>query len=204
MASINVTRAKALILTALIPALLAAGGCKSATTIAGPASEDSSIGTATADLPAVPVDSAPDAAPVSGTCPTKNTTAFAKTKFVLHSGAAFGAFHQWIWTPYRAGTFKKGSPGRVTAFLKGGASALFVKREIRLAVGDVKANPALCKVLAQPLARVGDQVQAAFAQLRGGDISGVTDVQKSISAIESQAKGAITEPSSTDPTSVPN
>ncbi len=41
----------------------------------------------------------------------------------------------------QAGTFQKGADGRVTAFVKGGVAALFIKREIRLASEDVMANP---------------------------------------------------------------
>ena len=32
---------------------------------------------------------------------------FAKTKFVLHVGLAFGAFHRYIWKPFRAGVFSR-------------------------------------------------------------------------------------------------
>ncbi|MFE3054653.1 hypothetical protein [Nocardia sp. NPDC059239] len=47
----------------------------------------------------------------------------------------------------------------------------------------------------------------AYAELGGGDTSGVTDLENSIDSIEAQAKGAgeaITEPANTDPNSVPN
>ncbi|MFE3795603.1 hypothetical protein [Nocardia tengchongensis] len=211
MTSITGTKAKALALTMMIPAILIASGCKSTTTHTGPgwsiSANDPSIGTSTTDLQPDVVDSPADAAPVDDMCPTSNTVAFAKTKFVLHTGAGFGAFHQWIWKPYKVGTFKKGSNGRVMAFVKAGAAALFVKREIRLATQDVKASPALCKLLAKPLAHIGDKVQAAYTKLRGGDTSGVTDLENSIDSIEAQAKGAgtaITEPANTDPNSVPN
>lgn len=203
---------KAVAMTLAIPAVLVTGGCKAASTATGTgssysATEDTSIGTNTTDLQPDPADSQADAAPVDDTCPTKNTIAFAKTKFVAHTGMGFGAFHQWIYKPYKAGTFKKGSKGRVMAFVKAGTAALFVKREIRLAAQDVKANPTLCKTLAKPLAQVGDMVQGAYAKLRGGDTSGVNALENSISSIESQAAKAgdpITEPSNVDPSSVPN
>jgi hypothetical protein len=37
-------------------------------------------------------------------------------------------------------------------------AALLVKREIRLASEDVKANPTLCKAIAAPLGKIGDTV----------------------------------------------
>jgi predicted small lipoprotein YifL len=130
-----------------------------------------------------------DQAPIDQSCPTSNTTPFAKTKFVAHSGLAFGVFHRYLYKPYQAGTFKSGASGRITAFVKGGLAALFIKREIRLATEDVKANPTLCKVVAAPLAKVGDTVKSAFDRLKGGDASGITDLSSTITSIEGTSKG---------------
>ena len=58
---------------------------------------------------------------------------FAKTKFLLHSGIAVGAFQRYIFKPYRAGAFKKGAPGRRKALLKAGATAVLVGHELKLA-----------------------------------------------------------------------
>ncbi|KQS00815.1 hypothetical protein ASG12_00460 [Williamsia sp. Leaf354] len=163
------------VLVLLLAPVLIVSGCKS--------SSDSASSSA-----------APTSAAVSGSadagstdCPTSNTTSFAKTKFVLHSGLAFGAFHRYLYKPYKAGTFKKGADGRITATVKGGVAALFIKREVRLASEDVKANPTLCKAIAAPLAKVGDTVEAAFDKLKGGDASGVDAVNSSISSISSSS-----------------
>lgn len=137
---------------------------------------------------------ASSAAPVSqsasgsGQCPTSNTTSFAKTKFVAHSGLAFGAFHRYLYKPYKAGTFQKGADGRVSAFVKGGVAALFIKREIRLASENVKANPTLCKAIAAPLAKIGDTVQGAFDKAKSGDTSGLEDVNTAIGSVTGKAK----------------
>jgi hypothetical protein len=117
------------------------------------------------------------------TCPSSNTKAFAKTKFVLHAGLAFGTFHRYIYKPYRAGTFKSGAHGRITAFIKAGATALFIKREVRLATEDVKANPTLCKVIAAPLSNLADNISGAVSRLKGGDASGVESANTQISDI---------------------
>ena len=104
---------------------------------------------------------------------------------------AFGGFHRYLYKRYQAGTFKSGASGRIPAFVKAGLAALLIKREIRLTAGDVKANPTLCKVLVAPLAKVGDTVKSAFDQLKGGDPSGITDLNSTISSIEgtSQSNG---------------
>jgi hypothetical protein len=186
----------------LVLPLLVIAGC-------GPASSTSSAppaGPATSSATADPSSSASDAAPVDGGCPATATTSFAKTKFVLHAGLAFGAFHRYLWKPYRAGTFGKGASGRVTAFLKGGLAALFVKREVRLASEDVKADPTLCRAIAAPLASIGNDVQGAVDRLKGGDGSGLDRVDSSIASAESaSSKGGapIVENDDPDLTSTP-
>ena len=126
----------------------------------------------------------------SAGCPTSNTTTFAKTKFVLHSGLAFGAFHRYIYKPIKAGTFSSGAHGRISAFIKAGLAALFIKREVRLAYGDAKANPTLCKTIAAPLQAVGDKISGAVSSLRGGDTTGVTGIQQSVQQAEANSSAA--------------
>lgn len=112
---------------------------------------------------------------------------FAKTKFVLHLGLAFGAFHRYIYKPYQAGTFRSGAHGRLTAFIKAALAALFIKREIRLAGVAAQNSPALCKIVLSPLRTVSETVQAAVTKLKGGDASGIGPVQNAISQVESGA-----------------
>ena len=44
------------------------------------------------------------------TTSAQSTTHFAKTKFVLHAGLAFGAIHRYIYKPLRAGALHSGAP----------------------------------------------------------------------------------------------
>jgi hypothetical protein len=60
----------------------------------------------------------------------------AKTKFVLHAGLAFGAFHRYILKPYQAGALRKGAPDRTKALVKAGAAALFAYHELKVARTD--------------------------------------------------------------------
>jgi len=123
-------------------------------------------------------------------CPTSNTTTFAKSKFVLHTGLAFGTFHRYIYKPFKAGQFSSGASGRVATFAKGGATALFAKREIRLASQDVKANPTLCRVLAAPLSKLAATFDGLGTKLKDGDTSGVSDANSQIAGISAaSAKG---------------
>ncbi len=173
------TKAVSVVMSLFLVAFLAAG-CK------GSASSSASA-------PAGQSTSSSLAAGASGTtaaaaaCPTSNSTGFAKTKFVLHAGLAFGAFHRYLYKPLRAGTFKSGAHGRISAFLKAGLAALYIKREVRLAYGDVTANPTLCKAIAAPLRSVGDDISGAVSKLKGGDPSGITAIQNTVASVESQS-----------------
>lgn len=133
------------------------------------------------------------AATASGTqCPTSNTTAFAKTQFVLHAGLGFGAFHRYIYKPFKAGAFQSGARGRIVAFGKAGVAALFIKREVRLASDDVKANPTLCKLIATPLQDIADHISGAVSSLKGGDVSAITGVEQTLQSVEGKAASADT------------
>ena len=159
----------------------AAGGATSSTSTASGSSASTASATASSGASA-------NAAPAAS-CPTSNTKSFAKTKFVAHAGLAFGAFHRYLYKPYRAGTFTSGrTRSKVLAFAKAGAAALFIKREVRLASEDVKANPTLCKAVAAPLASLGDSITSAVDKLKTGDASGLTAANGDIAAVESSAQ----------------
>jgi hypothetical protein len=84
---------------------------------------------------------------------------FAKTKFLLHMGLAFGAFHRYVYKPFRAGAFKSGAAGRLKALLKAGAAALFAAHELKVAHEDALADAHL-----RPLA---DKIDSLFGKLGG-------------------------------------
>ncbi|MDQ2797162.1 MAG: hypothetical protein M3Y06_08360 [Actinomycetota bacterium] len=178
----RVSMRQRLSLVFVLPDLLAAlllSGCK-ASTAAGGQSAGPSGG--------APITSTSTVGGAgSAGCPTSNTTTFAKTKFVLHSGLAFGAFHRYIYKPLRAGQFRSGTHGRIGAFVKAGLAALFIKHEVRLAYEDAKANPTLCKVIAAPLQAVGDKISAAVTALKGGDTSGIGSLEQSVQDAKNKA-----------------
>ena len=148
-------------------------GCKSTTSASPPASSATSA----------------SAAPVAAatTCPSQATD-FAKTKFTAHAALGFGAFHRYIYKPFRAGTFKSGAHGRLLAFVKAGLAALFVEHEIREAGTAAQNSPTLCKLILTPLRTVSETVQAAVDKLKGGDASGISTVQNAVTQAESGAK----------------
>ncbi len=106
---------------------------------------------------------------------------FAKTKFVLHAGLAFGAFHRYIYKPFKQGTFKKGAAGRTKALIKGGAAGLFAAHELKkareAALSDDRLRP-----LADGIGGLGDKLGSLAAGLKGSSFN-PTDIVQSAGAI---------------------
>jgi hypothetical protein len=99
--------------------------------------------------------------------------AFAKTKFILHTGIALGAFHRYVYKPYRAGAFKKGAPGRKKALLKAGASALLAYHELKVADQDAKCDGPALKKLASPLAQALAALSSLKSAIGTGNLAGI-------------------------------
>jgi hypothetical protein len=116
---------------------------------------------------------------------------FAKTKFVIDAGLAFGAFKRYIYDPYKAGKFKKGAQGRKTAFIKAAAAGLFAYNRLKAAHRAALSSDTLRKL--------ADKVDAAAGKLKGlatglkggnlnpgailgigGGIAGITGAAKSL------------------------
>ena len=85
-----------------------------------------------------------------------STVHFAKTKFLLHAGLAFGAFHRYIYKPFRAGVFSHPFLHKLW-LIKAGLAALFIRHELRLAATDVRASPLLRKLFS-PLTAVANKI----------------------------------------------
>jgi len=115
---------------------------------------------------------------------TSTSVHFAKTKFVLHAGLAFGAVHRYIYAPFRAGSFHAGQKGRVVALAKAGAAALFAYHELHLAIDDVKGDPTLSKLVTPIQSRL-DSLPVLGTKLRNGtatpaDINGANSYVGSV------------------------
>jgi hypothetical protein len=146
---------------------LAAGGCGSSTKTVAETSANGQVTTATV----------PD-------------IHFAKTKFVLHMGLAFGAFHRYIYKPLKAGAFRSGAPGRVKALAKAVAAIAFAVHELKQANADALSDAHL-----RPLAQRIDTLLGSFGSLGSGFSGGVADAGKvaaaagAVSALSSSSGG---------------
>jgi len=95
---------------------------------------------------------------------------FAKTKFVLHAGLAFGAIHRYIYKPLRAGALHSGAPGRVKVLLKGAAAAVVAVHELRLAHDDALSSD-LLRQLTNKVDGLSNKLTGLIGGLKNGSVS---------------------------------
>jgi hypothetical protein len=150
--------------------IVAVTGCLAALTLAGCGSSNSR--------------SSAGAATVSS---STSTIHFAKTKFLLHAGLAFGAFHHFIYEPIKAGVLKHPFLHKLT-LIKAGLAALFVYHELKLAAADIRASKIL-STLFSPLIAVANKLSALKSALVGGSVSSsaITNLNSQLTSIGSTA-----------------
>lgn len=115
---------------------------------------------------------------------------FAKTKFALHAGLAFGAFHHFIYKPAKAGDFKHPLLHKLEV-VKAGLAAVFVVHELKIALADARSSPLLAKLL-HPLLALQDRISALTGKVKHGSVtaSDLAPANGQISSIKSQAQSA--------------
>ncbi len=114
---------------------------------------------------------------------TSGTTHFAKTKFLFHSALAFGAFHRYIYKPFRAGVFSHPFLHKLS-LLKAGLAALFIAHELKIAAVDVRSSK-LLSTLFSPLTAAADKLRSLRSAITGGSVSAADlgGVQSQLSSI---------------------
>ena len=134
------------------------------------------------------------------TTATAPTTHFAKTKFVLHAGLAFGAFHRYIYTPYKQGQFRGGLLHPKLATVKAALAAAFAYHEVRLALNDARSSRILSKLLA-PLLALQSKLSNLTTGLKHGkaDPAAIQSAQSDTGSISS-ASAAAGQPVQDQPT----
>jgi hypothetical protein len=152
------------------------------------ASCGSSKSSSSASSAAAPSTSAPSTSAASSS--TTSTTKLAKTKFVLHAGLAFGAFHRWIYKPAKAGELTHPLQHKATA-AKAALAAAFVYHELGLALKDAQADPTLSK-LVSPITDLQNKIHGAGSQVKSGGLSSssVDGLNSAVSSIKDKAASA--------------
>jgi hypothetical protein len=124
-------------------------------------------------------------APATQTTPS---THFAKTKFVLHAGLAFGAFHRYIYKPFKAGKFSGGLLHHKLATVKAALAAAFAYHEVKLALVDARSSKILSTLLA-PLLALQTKLNSLTGRLKHGSADPAA-IQSAQSATDTIAAGS--------------
>jgi hypothetical protein len=133
---------------------------------------------------------------------TTSTTKLAKTKFVLHAGLAFGAFHRWIYKPAKAGELTHPLEHKLTT-IKAAIAAAFVYHELSLALADAQADPTLSKLVA-PVTALQNKLHTLVGNVKSGgatpaDAGQIDGVISSIKGLAGSAGQSITEQTPSSP-----
>jgi hypothetical protein len=121
---------------------------------------------------------------------TTSTTHLAKTKFVLHAGLAFGAFHHWVYKPAKAGDLTHPLEHKLTT-VKAALASAFVYHELKLALADAQADPTLSKLVA-PITDLQNKLHGLAGSVKSGGATSadVAGLDSTVSSIKSQAAAA--------------
>ena len=110
---------------------------------------------------------------------------FDKTRFVLHMGFAYYAFHHFVWSRYKDGSFKSGAPKRIRNIIKAGIALLFAYHEVKVAYGIAqKSNSKTLHALISPLQKLGGAMSAAGTKFKKGQYS-----DSDVTSLNSSADG---------------
>ncbi|HKS52348.1 MAG TPA: hypothetical protein VJS67_10815 [Pseudonocardiaceae bacterium] len=164
-------RPRVLLMGVVLVGLIIVAGC-------GRRSSSSAVGSVSAGGSVTP----------GAVCQHVGSVPFDKTKFVLHAGLAFGAFHHFIYAPYKAST----RPG-VGALVKAGLAGLFTVHELKLAKADAESSPTLCH-LAAPFDKASTAMNSSIGQVKSGQASSqdIESLNNDVNALQrgAQADGA--------------
>jgi hypothetical protein len=125
----------------------------------------------------------------AGATSSTSTTHLAKTKFVLHAGLAFGAFHRYIYKPFKEGKFSGGLLHHKLATVKAGLAAAFAYHEVKLALQDARSSKLLSKALG-PLLALQTKLGALASGLKHGNVDGAAITSGNSDAGKTSQAGA--------------
>lgn len=166
-----------LVAVPLVSASLLLSGCGGSTKTTTTAAASSTVSSTASSTAAATAD-----------CPTDNTQAFPKARFVTNLALGSGAFYQWIFKPYQAGKFAQGADGRTMALIKAGLAGAFAAKQLKDATNNVKSDPTLCKVFIGPLTALQNQVDGLGDKIKSGDLAAVTGAATGIDDLLKTAK----------------
>ena len=78
-------------------------------------------------------------------CAKAGTRKIPKTRLLADLALTYGAFHRYLYNPYKAGSFHQGANGRTKAIIKAGLASAAIVKLLSNAGENAAADPTLCK-----------------------------------------------------------
>ncbi len=100
-----------------------------------------------------------------------------KTRFLLHVGLGFGAFHRYVYARYRNGSFAAGAPKRTSNLIKAAIALVFTIHEFKVAYGIAEnSNSQTLQAIVRPLNNLAGQAGYLTTKFKRGQYN-PSDVQ---------------------------
>jgi hypothetical protein len=152
------------VLMGLVIVVGAAAGCSSK-------SSGSASSAASASAPASSSTASASAAGASpAVCASAGTRKIPKTRLLTDLGLTYGAFHRYLYKPYKAGSFTKGADGRTKALIKAGLASAAIVKLLSNAVKNAAADPTLCKYV-PTMSNISAQLTDLTSKIKHGTVS---------------------------------
>lgn len=115
---------------------------------------------------------------------------FDKTRFALHLGLAYFAFHHFVYKPYKSGSFKSGASHRTTSIVKAGVALLVTYHELKVAYGIAKGSSSgVLHTLIKPMTGLIATSNRVANKLKGGQYNDA-EVKSTINSANAFSKQA--------------
>ncbi|MGP7999200.1 MAG: hypothetical protein ACLPKI_18065 [Streptosporangiaceae bacterium] len=109
-------------------------------------------------------------ASAAASCTKVGTRKIPKTRLLADLGLTYGAFHRYLYKPYKAGAFKKGASGRIKAIIKAGLASAAIVKLLSNAAKNAAADPTLCKYVPN-IDSIGSSLSALTGKVKDGSVS---------------------------------
>jgi hypothetical protein len=123
--------------------------------------------TAVTSASQAPGAAAESGSPSAGSCASAGTRKIPKTRLLSDLALTYGAFHRYLYNPYKAGSFHKGANGRAKAIIKAGLASAAIIKLLSNARKNAAADPTLCKFVPS-IAGIEASLGSLASKIKGG------------------------------------
>lgn len=155
--------------------------------IAACGSSSKSTNAATSASPAASGSASQTASPSTGSCASAGTRKIPKTRLLADLALTYGAFHRYLYKPYKAGSFRKGADGRIKAIIKAALASAAIIKLLSNARENAAADPTLCKYVPS-IDSIKSSLSGLTGKIKDGTATG-SDVDSTSSLFDQLKNG---------------